>query len=73
MNEQERIIRLEEKIAYLEQTIEQLDDVVCDLNTQVTALNKQMVDARADTSPVDDQNKPQDEKPPHYGGLNSAV
>ncbi len=73
MDNDERIIRLEEKSAYQEQTIAALDKVVLDLNRKVQALQQEMTDVRSQARPIDGSEKNGDEVPPHYGGLGSAV
>jgi len=73
MDTDERIIRLEEKIAYQDQAIADLDGVVLELNRKVVALQREMDDIRVNARPIEDGQKPGDEKPPHYGGFGSAV
>jgi len=72
MDVSERIIRLEEKLAFQEQTIAELDKVVLELNRKVSTMGREMDDVRVSVRPID-QAKPDDEKPPHYGGFGSAV
>ena len=67
MNDDARLIQLEEKVAYLEQHLSDLDEVVRDLAGRlhkqgqgVDAVRKMIEDH------LTDQPDPGDEKPPHW-------
>ena len=73
MQDEQRIIRLEEKISYMQDTIEQLDQVVYDLNRKVAHMEKQLAEIKLDKSPTDPERTDADERPPHWGGFGSAA
>ncbi len=67
MQDEDRLIRIEEKLAFLEKHIADLDDVVRDLSARldvhgqgVTAVRKMLEDH------LSEQSDPGDEKPPHW-------
>ena len=66
MNDQHRLLRLEEKVAYQDKTLAELVDVVARLNRTVQALEQRLAaferSLRGELGARDMPN----EKPPHY-------
>lgn len=64
---EERMRQLEERVMYLEKTLADLNVVVTELNRRVKAMHNEWRDFRAEATPVDENIKPEENVPPHYG------
>jgi len=62
-----RIVELEKRMAYLEKFIEELNEVIVDQQHQPTRCQKEIARLQPKTAPSPlDEDRPHDEKPPHY-------
>lgn len=65
----DRLQRLEEKVAYLERHVTEQDKVMMDFGDQLAKLKQELKvlrDRSADSSGASSDEKPANERPPHY-------